>query len=322
MAAARPSRSRNRASRRPRRRVWRFAVWLNLILATILLGWYAMQPAERQGEVRSLLRNYVEREKGIRLVDVAWDIYQLYYQDAFVAAPRPATRSLSYGGLPQVGAFPHPVRVLPNTGYIAGYADALGAPVWVTYQVRDLRPLPPAPERPERFEIDRRTVARVAPEDFTNSGYDRGHLAPNYAIATRFGPDAQRETFLMSNIVPQRHALNAGAWKQLEQKVATTYPGRFTEVWVIAGPIFGPQPARLRRAAVPDAFYMIVLDEGNDGVRAQAFIFAQDTAAGVGIASGLVTIDEIEARTGLDFLVELEDVAEAQLESRRAERVW
>jgi endonuclease G len=127
----------------------------------------------------------------------------------------------------------------------------------------------------------------------------------------------------MSNIIPQKHALNAGLWKQLEQRLATSYPARFGEVWVIAGPVFGPKPEKLRRrVAVPDACYMITVDESDGRVRVTAFLFPQDTPEGARLDDFLVSIDELEHRTGLDFLHELPDPAEDTLEARRAERAW
>ncbi len=127
----------------------------------------------------------------------------------------------------------------------------------------------------------------------------------------------------MSNITPQRHALNAGLWKQLEQRIATSYPGRFGEVWVIAGPVFGARPEKLRgRVAVPEACYMIIVDESEGRVRGAAFLFPQETPAEAALDDHLVSIDEIERRTGLDFLTELPDPAETALEARRLERVW
>lgn len=127
----------------------------------------------------------------------------------------------------------------------------------------------------------------------------------------------------MSNICPQKHALNAGPWKELEQRIATNYPARFGEVWVLAGPIFGEKPTRLKRhVAVPEAFYMIVVDENEGRVRAEAFIFPQDAPAEAKLENYLTSIDEIERRTGLDFLSQLPDEAEHLLESRPVSRVW
>jgi endonuclease G len=176
--------------------------------------------------------------------------------------------------------------------------------------------------RPEQFRVDSRTAARIEPGDYTRSGYDRGHLAPNYAIATRYGREAQEDTFLMSNITPQKHTLNAGPWKALEQRIATNYPARFGEIWVVAGPIFGAAPARLkRRVAVPEAFFMVVLDEQEGSVRATAFLLPQ-SAAGESLDAYLVSIDEVERRTGLDFLSAWPEATQAALESKRAARAW
>ncbi len=310
----------------------RKTLWVNLAL---LLGggaWYFLQAPERQAEVRLLVGNAFAENKRVDLLDVAWDLYQLYYSPDFVAAPPAAgDRTHLYAGAPRVAGEGDSIpagRFLRNTGYLVGYREELGAPWWVAYRVRDIDPLPAPAERPSRFESDVRTVARVEPDAYTGSGYDRGHLAPNHAIATRHGEAAQRETFLMSNIIPQRHGLNAGLWKQLELRAATSYPARFGEVWVLAGPVFGKSPARLPKGggatapAIPEGCYMILLDESDGRVRTLSFLFPQEPAEGAKPEDYLTTIDEIERRTGLDFFAELPPEVEAELESRRAARVW
>jgi endonuclease G len=312
-------------SRRSSGRVGRAKVvlWFNVILLAVLGGWFVLQPPVRRAEVAKLVENYFEKSKRIELVDVALDIYQLYYSPDFVRVVAAGDRTHVYGGVPKAAGFPHAVRVLKNTGYIAGYCEALENPVWVAYRMSDVAGLVSPAPRPESFEADVRTVSRVQSSAYTNSGYDRGHLAPNYGIATRYGPTAQRETFLMSNITPQRHALNAGIWKELEMKIATSYPGRFGDVWVLTGPVFEVRPTRLPAGpAVPEAFFMVLVDESDGRIRTQAFLFPQETQAGVPLERFVTTIDEIERRTGLDFLSELEDVAEESLESKRAQSVW
>lgn len=314
---------------RPFRRTRAF-LWFNFAL---LIGggvWFAFQPPARQAEVRLLVGNAFAENKRVELVDVAWDIWQLYYSKDYVAAPPAAgDRTFAYGGLPRAEqpGLP-PKRVLVNEGYAVGYADAWGNPLWAAYRMADVTPLPAAGERPERFEVDGRTVARVSSDAYTGTGYDRGHLAPNYGIATRHGEAAQRETFLMSNIIPQRHGLNAGLWKQLEQRAATSYPARFGEVWIVAGPVFGATQERLPTRGggvaprVPEGCFMILADESDGRVRTLAFLFPQDVPEGAKADDFLTTIAEIEARTGLDFFPELPAGTQAELESRRAGRVW
>lgn len=321
-------------ARRPRSRslplppvVLKWLFGLNLVVALVLGGWYVVQPETRQREVDRLARNAFERDKHVSFLDLAWDIWQLYYAGSGAGRIAPGDKTTIYGGVPRAGAAVTgklgEVRVLTNRGYAVGYSDMLGNPVWAAYRVADLARIPEAPKRPERFEIDRRTAARVAPDAYSGSGYDRGHLAPNYAIATRYGAAAQRETFLMSNITPQRHALNAGLWRELEMRIATSYPARYGEVWVLTGPVFGPNPPALRGGvAVPEAFFKIIVDETEGKLRTLAFIVPQDAPADAPPGRYLTTIEEIQRRTGLDFLSEVEDAAEREVEARRAEKVW
>lgn len=294
----------------------------NLVLWGAIGGWYLFQPPARQQEVARLVGNAFDGRKQVSAFDVAWDLWQLYYGKDYVAAVAPGDKVHLYGGVPHLRPDLAPVRVLANLGYVVGYSDTLGNPLWAAYRMHDIEPAA-APPRPEEFSQDIRTAARIEPGDYTRSGYDRGHLAPNFAIATRYGAAAQRETFLMSNIVPQKHALNAGLWQQLEQRIATSYPARFGEVWVIAGPVFGPKPEKLRRrVAVPESCYMIIVDESDGRVRTTAYLFPQDAPEGARLDDFLVSIDELEHRTGLDFLHELPDPAEDALEARRAGRAW
>jgi endonuclease G len=291
----------------------------------ILGGWYLAQPEGRREEVRRLVGNALERDKQVSPLDVAWDVWQLYYAESGTGRLATGDKTFVYGGAPRLAglAAGTPLRLLSNTGYVVGYHEARGNPAWAAYRIRDVAEIPTPAPRPDNFDMDRRTVARVSPADYMGSGYDRGHLAPNYAIASRYGAQAQAETFLMSNITPQRHALNAGLWKGLEMKIATSYPARYGEVWVLAGPVFGEQPEKLRNGVwVPDAFFMIIVDEHEGKLRTLAVIVPQDPPSNADWSEYLTTVSEIERRTRLDFFHELDDVAERQIEQQLASRMW
>jgi endonuclease G len=60
---------------------------------------------------------------------------------------------------------------------------------------------------------------KVRPSDYTGSGYDRGHIAPN-ADRTRNEAD-NSSTFLMTNMMPQVPELNRGVWGDLVRFVET-----------------------------------------------------------------------------------------------------
>ena len=288
-------------------------------------GWYLFQSGERKAEVRRLIANSQEGRKQIKITQVIWDIWTLYFSRPFVPAHVDAGQGSLLLGEPQRTSFPHAVRTLYNAAYTVGYCDELGNPVWVGYRVFDTQGHVTPPKRPEGFSLDPRTSARIESAFYSESGYDRGHMAPNYAIGTRYGAAAQLETFKMSNVCPQRHRLNAGLWKDLETKVADNYTGRYGQVWVLDGPIFGPEDRleRLRgRVAVPPQFYMIILQQHEGGVRAQAFVLDQEAPGSGSLDPYLTTVADIEHRTGLSFFPKLDAKAQRQLEEQKPSSAW
>jgi endonuclease G len=174
---------------------------------------------------------------------------------------------------------------------------------------------------------------------FTGSGYQRGHLAP---LASFVGTEVMAEVNYFSNVVPQRGALNGGPWARLEGAVRALVlrraeralrnrppnharfpqPDDLAAVWVITGPLYEeevePLPSVDEPHAVPSGFWQVVLvQEGwePEDAEAAAFLFEQDTPSGDDPLDHLVTVDEVEARSGLDLLRLLPDDVEAPLEA-------
>lgn len=237
-----------------------------------------------------------------------------------VSAPSPAVRATAPYGEPAG----RNLQVLRNIGYTVGYDNALPGPRWASYRVfpnRDARL-----ERPAAFRTDKRTTALVTTHEFTRSGYDRGHMAPNYAISVCYGEEAQKETFLLSNIQPQLHALNAGLWKDLELRVAKRYVERYGEVWVQVGPVVAEPPAKkIGRLPVPDAFWMVIseYEQPEHGLRAIAYLVPHEEVwRDKELTRYVVSIRRIEALTGLDFFPQLPRATQDRLESAPAPRAW
>lgn len=122
----------------------------------------------------------------------------------------------------------------------------------------------PKYERPYSFYIDNRTESKVSHDDYTGSGYDRGHMAPNSAILLNYGQMAQLETFLMSNITPQTSELNRNIWEKLERKAREeisqddTKNKEIKAVYVITGTIFSDNPEKLESGIpIPSHCYKI-----------------------------------------------------------------
>lgn len=236
-----------------------------------------------------------------------------------------------YAGMPKIvwAASTDDYIVLTNCGYIVGYSEQRKVPLWCAYHLRKIgepgEKVKNLPKRPPRFLTDTRTRSKVRHDDYTNTGYDRGHMAPNYAIASRYGETAQNETFYMSNICPQTKTLNQQTWKYLEEIEADYLANKYDEIWILTGPIFSTNstntigPARVH---LPEKFFKIIVDIDKDKPRALAFVISQDSPPTYSLEQFLTTIAQIEEATGIDFFSELPDELEAKLEHYKAKKIW
>lgn len=223
-----------------------------------------------------------------------------------------------YMGQPKAGI---PVQVLDNPGFLVGYVDALKQPLWVAYQARAVRD-PSGPDRPW-FEADTRTKAQVSYHDYKCDRWTRGHLAPNFVISRLYGRKAQEAAFLMSNISPQNEDFNSGAWQRLEELEVDEWAREFGQLWVVTGPVFGNRPkTTCAGIPIPEAFFRVLLDLEGDQPRAIAVLMPQTAAHDAPLADFVVSIDAVEAATGLDLFSDLADEREITLEAGLADRSW
>lgn len=237
--------------------------------------------------------------------------------------------NMAYMGVPKIESAPQGnfvSHILRNDGFMLEYSEGLKNPLWVTYKVTPQRFK--SGKRPSGFSMDWRTLARVTHDDYTHSGYDRGHMAPNYVIASRYGRSAQKDTFLMSNITPQKGTLNQKSWQRLEEVIANDFSEKYGDFWVVTGPIFNEfkeqQKSLKSGVVVPEAFYKILIlpTTHEQPARALAFIFPQNAKPNASLMTFVTTIDEVESRTGIDFFHKLEDKFETMLESSKTPEAW
>ena len=214
-------------------------------------------------------------------------------------------------------------------------------PLWVSYRIYGVRPVGSAPSH--GWRIDTRTAARVSDTDYKYTCYQRGHMAPKSAMYHCYGPTAVYDTFQLSNASPQSAELNNGPWGDLEDLVREDYSLSCDEVWIIAGPIFDDANGQRyltkdaehndvsqKQVEIPDAFYKIIIDVLNGGIRTLAFIVDHSASYGYGTGRSVVerlsgfrvAIDEIELRTGLDFFWEMDIATQAELEGEPAPTMW
>jgi endonuclease G len=165
---------------------------------------------------------------------------------------------------------------------------------------------------------------KVRPNDYTGSGYDRGHIAPS-ADRTRNEAD-NSATFLMSNIMPQVPEVNRGVWGDLEEYCRELVQ-QGKELYIIAGPI-GKKGSigRKEKIAVPAENWKVitVLDRqglGIQGINANTRTIAvmipnDSNVKGKGWKSFRVPVKKVERETGLNFLSNVPSQVQQVIESK------
>ena len=233
--------------------------------------------------------------------------------------------SVLFAGAPKRTGFPAPndIRVLDRGDFVIGWSDKLRHPVWCAYHVtKDA--VHEAGQRPN-FVKDKSVDTCPAASAYERCGYDRGHMVPNYAMATRFGEAVQRRTFQMTNIAPQSPALNRGVWRQVEHRIADLWTARYGEIWVIVGCISGDRSGETVSGTdidVPGRFYQVVVAQEGLDIRALAVVCEQEVPWDAWPTRYLVTIDELEELSGLDFLPDLPGFIQEPIEAELPSRLW
>jgi endonuclease G len=215
-------------------------------------------------------------------------------------------------------------------GFVIGHFDRGKIPLWMSmrWTKADLVASLEAKERRRQFDADDELPKEArGSTDYETSGLDRGHLARNKDNLA-WGEDNARMGDLMSNVVPQPAILNRGPWLELE-KVISSAPERKLALsdtfWIVAGPIFEAGEVKQTTGngiAVPDSFFKIVTwIDRHRKFQAMAFIFPKD-ATNKNPTVYLSSVNEVEARTGIDFFPELETSVEQDTEAFIPKRMW
>ncbi|HNV72472.1 MAG TPA: DNA/RNA non-specific endonuclease, partial [Candidatus Ozemobacteraceae bacterium] len=231
-----------------------------------------------------------------------------------------------YAGLPRALHATSEYQLLENSSFWTGYSEYRQNPLWSSYRLGlEEKGIPAG--RISYFKSDSRVRNPVSHSDFAKTGFDRGHLAPNSGIATRYGEVGQLETFVMSNVCPQAPDLNRKLWETIERLEDDKWANSLGEVYVIAGPIFDETrqflPAKKRGdIEIPDAFFKVIVDETSTDARMLAFLIPQTVTGKERPDQFLVSVDEIERRAGLDLFPALSDERENRLEAHAATELF
>jgi len=212
----------------------------------------------------------------------------------------PGLRSETRYGMPAAD------QIVINRHYTVGYAYYFRQAKWA---LEIVDPNTTDVQRADTFRPDYRIpeMFRADLADYEGSGYDRGHLV---ASANQVETELQNsETFLLSNMSPQRPEFNRGIWKGLEDAVRILDAKKeIWETYVISGPIFNFDTPIVTISSkkengvtlpIPHAYFKSVLTEDNRGKLSMWSFMIPNEGTDKPLADFLVPTAKVDKYSGL-----------------------
>lgn len=148
--------------------------------------------------------------------------------------------------------------------------------------------------------------------DYKKSGYDRGHLVP--ARDMRYDSLSIIVVNYYSNISPQLPGFNRGIFRVLEGKISHL-TRKYDNIYIVTGPILTDSLPTIgeNKISVPNFFYKVIVTYKNGEYKGIGFIIPNKKSK-FSLDKYCVSIDFVEAITGLDFFYKLNDKIENIIE--------
>lgn len=209
-------------------------------------------------------------------------------------------------------------QIIEYKGYTVSYNNDMKIPNWVSYELLASETDGPYSRKGKNFMQDfNLKVSQPDDNDYRNSGWSRGHMAP--AGDFKWDDEAMWETFYFTNCCPQDQSLNSGQWNSLEKKVRE-WANRFGSLIVYTGPIVHENTygsIGYNKVVVPDAFFKAILA----GEQSIAFVMYNHNK-NENMQKCAMSVDDLELLSGIDFFAELDDAFENQVEATYNLRNW
>lgn len=198
-------------------------------------------------------------------------------------------------------------QALCMDGFAVMYSGVSRTPLW-SAEYLDRKRLQQAKEidREDSFHEESRLPKsmRAKLSDYSGSGYDRGHLAPNGNMANR---SQQYDSFSLANIAPQSPRNNRYIWRNIES--ATRYlTQQYGEVYTVTGVAFTDKKTKqlADRVLVPSHFFKAVYIPATN--QAGVYYAPNDESERIEV----ISLDELTTKIGIDVLPVLDAQTKAQ----------
>lgn len=219
---------------------------------------------------------------------------------------------------------PRPLRgeqIIRRQAYTVSHNELYNLANWVAYVLTRQETVAVVNRFDGIFTPDPELPFAPETSDYTATGYDRGHLAP--AADMEFSQTSMQESFYFSNIAPQTPAFNRGIWKRLEC-LQRLWAADYDSIYIVTGPVLKGKLKTIgyHNVSVPRYFYKVIMRRDKNGKYVGAgFIFANRDANSQ-LRDRMVSIDSVEAVTGIDFFYRLPDNIEGPMERVACRECW
>lgn len=189
---------------------------------------------------------------------------------------------------------------------------------------------------------------RTDEADHKSDGFDKGHLcASEDRVYTK---EANEQTFYYSNMSPQLNDFNGGFWRGLEEQVQkwgrSTASDIYNKVYVAKGGtlndllvnftgthVSGGTPTTdengftIHGLACPASYFMAILAQKGNDFQAIAFLVPHQEGLphnpkAEDLQKYVISVDELERKTGIDFFCNLDDEVENRVEAEAVIHDW
>lgn len=211
-------------------------------------------------------------------------------------------------------------QIIKHNYFTLSYNEKYEQAEWVAYYLKKEYLKKMDLKRPYFIQDPKVTTASADWRNYKNSGYDKGHLCP--AGDMSFNEEAYNDTFYTSNISPQNNGFNSGIWNKLEQKTRY-WASQFDGLYVVTGGVLSESTKTIgsEKVLVPNAFYKILFRVNNGKYKMIAFLIPNEKSTRP-FYNYLISVDDLEKITGIDFFHQLDNAVETKLEKTVDYQSW
>ena len=213
---------------------------------------------------------------------------------------------------------------LQHTGFVISYNTSMCTPSWVAWELTSEETTGLISRKDYDFAPDQMLDTRyqVEKQEYTNSGYDRGHMCP--AGDMEWSSSAMNDCYYMTNVCPQTPKLNQVYWERLES-ACRRWADIYGSIYIVCGPVYNSGKhvtiGTSHSISVPDGFFKVVITLVEGEEKGIGFYYKNDDVRQT-MESATLSIDQVEELTGYNFFAELPDEVEKHIESQKQLSSW